>query len=189
MDVPHPPPDDPVPTIPIDDELTLTPPRWEDRAAHLRHLNASPLINHYLSSIPYPYTEADADAWLEEVMARRYAGCKEADWTIRLASGEPVGECWLLHIHRGNRAEIGYWVAPEFWGRGVAARAVRAVSLHAFRDFDCWKVMATIRDGNEPSRRVLEKAGFAYEATLSRHTVYQGRAYDVHFFGLWRDVV
>ena len=178
--------DDPVPTIGIDDELSLTQARWDDRAAHLKHLNATPLIHHYLPSIPYPYTEADADAWLQQVMVRKYAGCTEADWTIRLSSGEAVGECWLLNIRRGSRVEIGYWVGPEVWGRGIASRAVRALALRAFEDFDCWKVWATIRDGNEASRRVLEKAGFTYEATLREHSVHAGRAYDVHSFGLWR---
>ena len=181
------PSDDPVPTIPLDEEVSLTAARREDRVAHLKHLNASPLIHHYLPSIPFPYTEADADEWMREILPRRYTGCEEADWTIRLASGEAVGECWLLNILRGNRAEIGYWIAPECWGRGIPARAVRALSLFAFREFDCRKVFATIRDGNDRSRRVLEKAGFAYEATLRAHTVHEERSYDVHWFGLWRE--
>jgi len=179
--------DDPVPTIPIDEELSLTAARPEDREDHLRHLNASPLINHYLISIPFPYTEADADEWMREILPRPFAACEEADWTIRTASGEAIGECWLLRIIRGNRAEIGYWLAPAYWGRGIPARAVRALSHFAFREFDCRKVFASIRDGNTPSRRVLEKAGFAFEATLRAHTVHEGQAYDVHYFGLWRD--
>lgn len=179
--------DDPVPTIPVDDEFSLTPARWEDRAAHLEHLNVSPLIHHYLASIPFPYTEADADEWMREILTRPYTGCEKADWTIRLASGEAVGECWLLSILRGNRAEVGYWMAPAYWGRGIPGRAVRALSLFAMREFDCRKIVATIRDGNERSRRVLEKAGFAFEATLRSHTVHEGRSYDVHYFGLWRE--
>lgn len=178
---------DPVPTIPIDAEVSLTAARPEDRGDHLRHLNASPLIHHYLASIPFPYSEADADEWLREILPRPYTGCEEADWTIRLASGEAIGECWLLRILRSNRAEIGYWMAPAYWGQGFPARAVRTLACFAFREFDCRKVFANIRDGNDRSRRVLEKAGFAYEATLRAHTVHEGRSYDVHYFGLWRD--
>lgn len=177
----------PVPTIIVDHRITLSQITWADRAAHLKYLNATSAISQVLKSIQFPYTQSDADTWLRTVTARIWsADAKEVDWAIRQTNGELIGEIWLVNILRGIRAEIGYWLAQEFWGQGITPLAVQAVTHHAFDAYELRKVYATVRDGNVASRRVLEKAGYAFEATLRSHTVHDGQSYDVHWYGCWR---
>ena len=64
-----------------------------------------------------------------------------------------------------DRVEIGYWLFLEGRGRGIATRVVRALAEHAFR-VGVLRVEAVVRPENEPSIRVLERAGFTREGLL-----------------------
>ena len=71
-------------------------------------------------------------------------------------------------------AEIGYWVAPEARGRGVAPTAVRAVCRWAFSTKGLELIEWRAEVGNEASRRVAEKAGFRMEGELRKRLVHRG---------------
>lgn len=55
---------------------------------------------------------------------------------------------------------IGYWIAREHWGRGIATAAVAMM----LREFTRRPVVATAAGHNSPSIRVLEKNGFVITA-------------------------
>ena len=75
-------------------------------------------------------------------------------------------------------AEIGYWIGAPFLRRGFAIAAVFAIVAHAFTKLGLNRVEAACQPGNEPSRELLEKAGFHEE----------GYARDYLFInGDWRD--
>lgn len=60
--------------------------------------------------------------------------------------------CWS----EGDEREIGYWLGKEFWGRGIATRA-----LKEFLEIEKTRpLMAHVATRNVASRRVLEKCGF-----------------------------
>jgi RimJ/RimL family protein N-acetyltransferase len=64
-----------------------------------------------------------------------------------------------------DKIEIGYWLFPEGRGRGIATRVTRALAVHAFY-VGIFRVEAVVRPANEPSIRVLERAGFTREGVL-----------------------
>jgi RimJ/RimL family protein N-acetyltransferase len=65
-------------------------------------------------------------------------------------------------------AEIGYWIAKPWRGRGIMTEAVIAICDHGFRHLGLARITAGIFTGNNGSARVLEKAGFVIEAPLGR---------------------
>ena len=79
-------------------------------------------------------------------------------------SGLLVGSAGFTGRRRGQcpgpSDEIGYSFHPDRWGRGYATEAVRALLGHGFRDMGLSAVWATHYEGNDASRRVLEKCGF-----------------------------
>jgi RimJ/RimL family protein N-acetyltransferase len=83
--------------------------------------------------------------------------------TIELG-GTVAGHIVLFGIE--GRREVGYWVGREFWGRGVATRA-----LAAFLDEVSERpIYAGVADTNVASIRVLEKCGFTVaEANAEEH--------------------
>lgn len=80
-------------------------------------------------------------------------------------TGEPVGSCGLMFSEKDNEAEIGYWIGKPFWGHGYIPEAVKALLSRAFSELGIVTVWCSYSDGNEKSKRVIEKCGFTYHHT------------------------
>ena len=67
------------------------------------------------------------------------------------------------------------------------SRVLAELCQLAFAKYDLLKIFARVLAENEPSRRVLDKAGFQHEGTLHSQTFRDGTPYDVHYYGLVRE--
>jgi RimJ/RimL family protein N-acetyltransferase len=110
--------------------------------------------------VPSPYTRADAEAYFEhsakEAAEGRAINLLAVDEEDRL-----LGSFGLMELDREpGYGEIGYWVAAEARGRGVATRAVRMLADWAREELGLTKLEVLPHKDNLPSRRVAEKAGF-----------------------------
>ena len=98
-------------------------------------------------------------------------------------NGRAIGAISLLIGKQRNldipdrEGEIGYWIGVPFWGRGLIPEAAREIMRHAFADLGLEALWCGYFDGNEKSRRVQEKCGFAYHHT--NRDVYWERTGDV----------
>ncbi len=63
-------------------------------------------------------------------------------------------------------AEIGYWLAEPFWGRGIATRAVAEATVYGFEKLGLARLQAEVFARNAASGRVLEKCGYRLEGRL-----------------------
>jgi ribosomal-protein-alanine N-acetyltransferase len=86
-------------------------------------------------------------------------------WAIAdRASGQLVGTAGFWRLIKPHfRAEIGYELAPEWWGKGVMTEALSAMLAFGFTRMGLHSVEAHIHPDNGASRRVLEKLGFVQE--------------------------
>ena len=122
---------------------------------------------------PYPYTEQDARRYIEAAL-RDGASLSRAI----VVDGRAVGAVSLTmagSVFEKN-AELGYWLSPDRWGRGIMTEAVRALCREGFDACGVGRIYAEPLADNAASRRVLEKCGFALEGVL-RKSVYQGGEY------------
>ncbi len=71
-------------------------------------------------------------------------------------------------------AEIGYWLAEPFWGRGIATEALVALTGYAIANHALTRIYALPFAWNAASCRVLEKAGYRLEARLRRSAIKNG---------------
>jgi [ribosomal protein S5]-alanine N-acetyltransferase len=97
-----------------------------------------------------------------------------------LVDGEVAGQITIGNIVRGSllSAWIGYWVAADRAGGGVATAAVALLTDHAFRDAGLHRLEATVRPENGASIRVLTKSGYREEGLFKRY---------LDVAGQWRD--
>jgi ribosomal-protein-alanine N-acetyltransferase len=97
-----------------------------------------------------------------------------------LAGGRLAGTLELSNVSRGpfESATLGYWVAREFNGRGLATAAVGAVVTEAFGPLGLHRVEAGTLVDNRASQRVLEKNGFTPIGLAPRYLCIAGE---------WRD--
>ncbi len=72
-----------------------------------------------------------------------------------------IGFVLLRPMEDGETIEIGYWILPALWGKGIATEATAAVVAHCapLMNFPKEDISATVMIGNHASRRVLEKVG------------------------------
>jgi [ribosomal protein S5]-alanine N-acetyltransferase len=74
-----------------------------------------------------------------------------------------------------NKAEIGFWLLPQYWHKGYALEALRAVMEFWANEKDLHRMEAFVEPENEASCRLLEKAGFAREGLMRDCEIKNGR--------------
>lgn len=111
-------------------------------------------------------------------MSRTLGFCR---WpVIDKASSAVIGFCGF--VPASDSAEIGWRLAKESWGRGLATEAARAVLKHGFESLRFQRIIATVQAPNRASIRVVEKLGMKAESTFQRG----GR--EVILFSISRDI-
>lgn len=94
---------------------------------------------------------------------------------IEIASGQPVVWCGLHDIDwQARQCETGYWVRKSAQGRGVATEACNALLRYAFGVLGMRRVGLTHSSGNDASRRIAEKLGFALEGVQRQAALLPG---------------
>jgi RimJ/RimL family protein N-acetyltransferase len=171
----------------VNEQIHLSEFHPSDKAALLEHLNDRDIYERTLR-IPFPYTEKDADEWLVLVAKITKQQGRPVHFVIRNTYDALIGCCGFdgLKIGESHRAEVGYWLAKPFWGRGIMPAVVRQVCQHAFEEFGLMKITAHVFAHNRESGRVLEKCGFQEEGFLRKHYLKDGKFIDARLFALLR---
>ncbi len=131
----------------------------------------NPEVTRYLTWEPHP-NPTYTIRYLAYV-ATRYRAGEFFDWAVTLKdSGKMIGTCGFTSFsYPHNVGEIGYVLNPDYWGRGIAAEAVRAVMRFGFFTLNLHRIEAKYMVGNDRSRRVMEKAGMVFEG-IQRESMY-----------------
>ena len=159
--------------------------RAEDAPDLARALSGRNVRNNLRDGLPEPYTEQDAAAYIKAMLEA------DPDSTFAYAvdvDGRAVGSIAAFrqsNIHF-RTAELGYYLAEEVWGRGVMTQAVRQLCETLFQKTDLLRIFAEPFAYNTGSRRVLEKAGFAFEGILKNNAVKNGKVLDMALYALTR---
>ena len=105
-----------------------------------------------------------------------------------MADNKVIGSIGVFrqgNIHR-RTAELGYYIAEEYWGKGIMTEAVKQICEYVFDKSDIIRIYAEPFAYNEASCRVLEKAGFQYEGTLRSNAIKNGKVIDMKMYSLLR---
>lgn len=98
-----------------------------------------------------------------------------------------VGTCGLGDfLDQAKRAEVGYAIAKDYWGKGYATEAIGAVIDYGFKVIGLNRIEASVTPGNEPSVRVLEKNGFIKEGLVRQRDYLKGQLVDSIIMGILR---
>ena len=149
--------------------------RTSDAESLLRHANNRNIWLNLRDAFPHPYTKHDARAYIRSVRERT----PETTFAIAV-DDEAVGSVGFVlrtDVERVS-AEIGYWLAEPFWGRGITTEALTALTKYAIGTHGLTRIYALPFAWNVASCRVLEKAGYLLEARLRRSAVKDGQITD-----------
>lgn len=100
-------------------------------------------------------------------------------------SGQPVGVCGInAYVAAHEKAEIGYWLLPEFWRKKIMSEVLPVVIAHVFRHWKLYRLEALIEEGNETSWRLAEKLGFKFEGRLREAEIKNGKRINLLMYSL-----
>jgi len=149
--------------------------RTSDAESLLRYANNRNIWLNLRDAFPYPYTKHDARAYIRSVRDRT------PETTFAIAVDEEavgsIGFVLRTDVERVS-AEIGYWLAEPFWGRGITSEALAALTKYAIDTHHLTRLYALPFAWNLASCRVLEKAGYVLEARLRRAAIKDGQITD-----------
>lgn len=156
-------------------ELGLRPWRKGDEGALVRYADNKKIWQHLRDRFPHPYTMADARFWI----GTQHGDAAKLNFAV-VVRDEPIGGIGLERqsdVYR-RTAEVGYWLAEPFWGKGYMTTALRLITSYAFDRFDFERLQACVFATNAASCRVLEKCGYELEGRLRASVFKDGRVLD-----------
>lgn len=148
--------------------------------AVLARLRADDRVQQYEHDHPF-----DAEFWCSGAAHTSWGAWA---WAIT-ADGSPIGMAMMCPCASvfSCSAEVGYWLAPEHWGRGIATEALALMTGWAWSARpELSRLFATIYLPNLASQRVAAKCGYVCEAVLPQAVVKAGRPTPYALYGCYR---
>jgi len=109
--------------------------------------------------IPHPYTLEDAEDWVNKSLESGYDEPAEFLNFVIEIEGEAAGGIGIKEVAR-KEAEIGYWLAEPYWGKGIMSGVLKEFIDYAFNIVGLEKLVGDIFQFNKASQKVAEKNGF-----------------------------
>ena len=159
--------------------------RIEDKSDLAINLNNLKVLNNLRDGLPYPYTEDDAEDFIQMMLSA------DSDSTFAFAitlDNKVIGSIGVFrkdNIH-SRTAEMGYYIGEPYWGNGYMTNAIKQTCEYVFENTDIIRIFAEPFAHNIASCRALEKAGFQYEGTLKSNAVKCGNVVDMKMYALIR---
>lgn len=105
-------------------------------------------------------------------------------WAIILSeTGKFCGAIGYNNLSREHKkAELGFWLLPQYWGRGFVQEAMEVVLEHAFQKLDLHRIEAFVETENISSQKALQKQHFQKEGIMRDSEFKNGRFISVAIF-------
>lgn len=124
---------------------------------------------------------------------------EQMDWYANMIKND-TGRCWaicsadnsvfhgVITLNFWNKkfrsAEMGYWIFPEFWRKGIVTEAGLKAIEYGFGEMNLHRIKAESEDDNAGSIATLKKLGFQYEGTQRECEIKDGRFINLEIYGL-----
>jgi RimJ/RimL family protein N-acetyltransferase len=147
---------------------------------------SDPLCLRFSWPLTEPFTEAHLLGRFDE---EEEARCFGEQLNLGVVDAANLDDVWggasVYDVDHGEaRAAVGYWLASEARGRGVATRTVRLLARWAFEELAMARLELTCAPDNIASQRVAERCGFVREGVLRSHIRFKDGRRDTMVFGL-----
>lgn len=166
-------------------QFQLRPWTLHDLDSLVKYGNNASIAKFMTDQFPHPYTAEKGKAFIAFATQNNPIHIFAID-----VNGEAVGGIGLhpqADIHQKN-AELGYWLAEPYWGKGIITEAVKQMVAFGFSTYPINRIFARPFGTNIASQKVLEKAGFILEARFEKTLYKQGEYLDELVYAIRRSV-
>lgn len=155
----------------------------EDAPSLAKALNNRKIQNKLRDGLPFPYTVENAEEFITTMLSSNSENIYAFAITVDDKAAGSIGVFRQDNIHF-RTAEIGYYVAEQYWGKGIGTSAVKQACSYIFKYTDIIRIYAEPFADNIASCRILEKSGFVCEGVLRKNAVKNGKIIDMKMYGL-----
>lgn len=167
-------------------------PNLESEKVHLRKIENSDL-EHVFRGLSNPDIIKYYGVWYDSLRATK-AQMKWYDQLEKSGTGqwwavcskrekEFLGAVGLSSLSTKNKkAEIGFWLYPEYWGKGLMSEAVSLVCRHGFRNMGLHRIEAFVEPPNVHCKKLINKLNFNYEGRMVECEVKNGKFIDLEIY-------
>ena len=136
-----------------------------DKEALTVYANNPLIAQNMMDQFPHPFTEEKAIQFIERVSSGVIPNILAIEFDNKVVGS--IGIHPLHDIERIN-AELGYWLAEPYWGKGIMKIAITKMVDYGFAKLDIVRIFARIYGTNIPSQKVIEKSHFKLEAKFEK---------------------
>jgi [ribosomal protein S5]-alanine N-acetyltransferase len=161
-------------------QFILRPWTIDDLDHIVKFANNKKIADNLTDAFPHPYAREDGISYINTFSQhpdRVQDPVRVFAIEVEGVACGSIGVFPQADIHRRN-AEIGYWLAEEYWGKGIMTEAVKRTIEYGFDTFDIIRIFARPFSTNLASQRVLEKAGMKLEARFEKSLFKNGEFLD-----------
>lgn len=163
--------------------IALRPWHENDLENLVNYANNPNITKNMTDSFPSPYTLENAKSFI--AMAKQAVPINIFAIVVQGKAVGGIGIHSQTDIHRQN-AELGYWLAEPYWGKGIISEAIRLVLNYAFANKEITRVFARPFGNNVASQKVLEKNGFTLEGRFEKVLIKNGELQDELIYAIRR---
>jgi [ribosomal protein S5]-alanine N-acetyltransferase len=147
-------------------------------AAQLFKIRSNPQVMEFMDAIVLK-SEADAKVLLKSFHAE-FKIKKGITWAIvEKQTNQLIGSFGFWKLFKNHcRAEIGYSLLPEYWGKGLMAETFKALIEFGFNQMQVHSIEANVNPENQKSKQLLERVGFRKEAHFRENFLYKEKFLD-----------
>jgi ribosomal-protein-alanine N-acetyltransferase len=154
-------------------QFKLRPWTIDDIESLVKFANNFNITKNLMDVFPHPYSEENGMAFIE--MTNQNSPPNILAIEINGEAAGAIGVHPQQDIYRKN-AEMGYWLAEPYWGKGIITKAILQMVDYGFENCDIDRIYARPFGHNIASQKALEKAGFVLEARLEK-TIFKNGEY------------
>jgi [ribosomal protein S5]-alanine N-acetyltransferase len=133
---------------------------------------------------PLMNTLNETRSYIDVMLKRELEGTHYYASIIQKTTEAIVGTAMIFNFdHEANKAEIGYVLHKDYWGKGYGTESVALMNNFAFKTLNLHKIYANVVDENIGSARILEKNKFVLEGRLRDHYFIEDKYYDALVYG------
>jgi ribosomal-protein-alanine N-acetyltransferase len=149
-------------------------------------INNKKIQDNLRDGLPYPYTVENAKEYITSMLSAD----KEETYAFAITVDDKaigsigVFRCNNIHF---RSAEMGYYIAESYWGKGIGTSAVKQTCKYIFEHTDIIRIFAEPFAYNTASCHILEKAGFQCEGILRKNALKNGVILDMKMYALIKE--
>ncbi len=162
--------------------------KWkiEDKKNLAAALNNKKIHDNIRDGLPFPYTEKDAEDFITSMLQTD----ENINYSFAITVNDKVVGSIGVHrkenIHR-KTAEMGYYIAEEYWGKGIGTSAIKQACSYIFENTDIIRIFAEPYSYNIASCRILERNGFVCEGILKSNAIKNNKILDMKMYALLKE--